>query len=132
MDSFSSIYILGPDFYGLMFIFICYIIYWINRLYFMDCGSATSKKLNTKLVPMFTSNSLTRLGLQIYLTCGFAAMLNYQNIVAANFSDIISLIVAILCLLVFLLFPIFVGVILYKKMKQETWKKSDFNELYTE
>lgn len=112
--------ILGPEFYFFAVLLVVYILREVN--FVMRSSSCTmgcsklSRKFDKAVSPIFSSNGMVRIGLQTYTLTGFATYLNLKRMVINTASDALSVGVAILCLLNFILFPIFViGVLISKQ-----------------
>ena len=90
------------------------------------------RKIIRELQKLYTHNVLIRLALQLYTIWGFAAILNITAPAADNASDKISLTVAILCSVLFVLTPVIFSLILGWKHTIDDWRKSKVDELYRE
>ena len=114
MDSKSAINVLGPEFY---FGFIFLLGY--PLIIMLICVFKSNWKIWRKLDKArnsYTTNTFIRIGIQFYVTLGFAAILNIQTPVYATYSDIFSMIIAWLCAInFFLVIPVgFIGILCWK------------------
>jgi hypothetical protein len=107
--------ILGPDFYTVLTLILCYLLLVFARAIQRKCRNKCTSKLVRILSPMFSLDAKLRVGLQLYIVSGLAGLLNLHAIVTSNLSDWLSLITAILCLSGFIGFPIVVAIILIQK-----------------
>ena len=79
---------------------------------------------------MFVKNFFIRVGIQTYMNLGFASFLNLQRLTVNNFSDCFSVGMASVCFFFFFFLPLYSGIVLYRKHRNDTWHIRECNELY--